>query len=92
MTQEAAVKQFLTASSAMLDAAVLTARQDDPEGIACLAAAVRAGAMMRLSFTISAAGVAWVAVECVEPSGNVVPISNMELDYMAHTQPGGVKH
>jgi hypothetical protein len=89
MTQDETIRSFLTAASAMLDMAVLQARQDDPEGVACLAAAVRAGALTRVSLTVSAAGMAWAACEVIEPNGQVTPVSTMELDYSSHTQPGG---
>lgn len=64
------IHHYLTAASDLLKAAVEDARKDDPDGVAGLAAALRAGGLITLRSTFApSTGLAQLDIAIVEPSG-----------------------
>lgn len=74
-----ATSRFLAAGADLLEAAVLQAQRDDPEGVAALRQILRGGGMARLSATLAASGVAWIHCEVIEPNGTEHSVATLEL-------------
>ncbi|MFM2118965.1 MAG: hypothetical protein RL722_433 [Pseudomonadota bacterium] len=74
-----ALQAFLAAGADLLKDALAAARLEDAAGVDGLALAVRGGALVQLRLTLGATGVAWVAVDVVEPGGATSQLMAAEL-------------
>jgi hypothetical protein len=78
MTQK--TQKFLSAAADLLQEAISAAKNDDPEGVAGLAACLRAGGLVGLHATFAqSTGLAQIHIEIVEPSGQSHQLMKCEL-------------
>lgn len=82
-TNDTAMQRFLSAAGDVLNAAIEQAKADDAQGVASLAQAVHAGALVKVYATIGAAGAAWVGVQVIEPNGTTHDMAQTELQRRA---------
>ena len=74
------IHDYLNAASNLLKSAIDEARRDDPEGVAGLATAMRAGAMLTLRSTFApSTGLAQIDIQVIEPCGLVHQLMACEL-------------
>ena len=76
---DAAIRAHLHAAAELVQIVLMQVRQEDPAGAQHLANAYRAGAMLQLRSTVAASGLACLAVEVIEPNGQVHTLSQCEL-------------
>lgn len=78
MTTE--IRNYLNAASDLLKSAIDDARQDDPEGVAGLAEALRAGGLVTLRSTFApSTGLAQLDIAVIEPNGTAHQLMACEL-------------
>ncbi len=74
------INDYLNAASTLLKSAIEEARRDDPDGVAGLAAALRAGAMLTLRSTFApSTGLAQIDIQVIEPCGLAHQLMACEL-------------
>jgi hypothetical protein len=71
--------RFMAAGADLLAEAVRQAAADHPEDVGALQVILKAGGTARVSVTLSAAGVAWIACDVIEADGTSHSLATLEL-------------